>query len=77
MNKFALLIDILIAIFFYGILSTVGGFLALLFWSGLGMEMILKLSAVIGISATILGTAIPLTRNLAVSIVGFFAPLGW
>ena len=73
MSKFSLLIDILIAIVFYGLLTLIGGFLLLLFWSGLSFDWILRGTVLIGAFGAIAGAAIPYTRNLSVSIVSFFA----
>ena len=75
MSKFSLLIDILIAIVFYGFLALVAGFLAFLAWSGFSFDWILRGSAAVGVIGALTGAAIPLTRNLAVSIFSFFAPL--
>ena len=76
MSKFSLLIDIIIASVLYGVIAIVGGFFALLAWSELSVDWILRGSAIIGASGAIAGAAIPFTRNLAVSIFSFFAPLG-
>lgn len=75
MSKFSLLIDIIIASVLYGVIAIVGGFFALLAWSELSFDWILRGSAIIGVSGAIAGAAIPFTRNFAVSIFSFFAPL--
>ena len=75
MSKFSLLIDIIIASVFYGVIAVVGGFFALLVWSTFSFDWILRGSAIIGALGAIGGAAIPPTRNLAVWIFSFFAPL--
>lgn len=73
MSKFSLLIDLLIATVFYGLLTLVGGFLLLLFWSGLSFDWILRGTVLIGVLGAFTGAAIPFTRNLSVSIFSIFA----
>ena len=73
MSKFSLLVDILIATVFYGVLTLVGGFLLLLFWGGLSFDWVLRGTVLIGLVGTVAGAAIPFTRNLAVSIFSIFA----
>jgi len=73
LSKFSLLIDLLIATVFYGLLTLAGGFLLLLFWSGFSFDWILRGTVIIGAIGTFAGAAIPFTRNLAVSIFSVFA----
>jgi len=77
MSKFELVFDLIIAFIFFGLIGTLGGFFALLFWSGLGFDLILKLSVAIGATAGLLGAAVPFTRKSAVFVITLFAPSGW
>ena len=77
MSKFELVFDLIIGFIFFGVIGTLGGFLALLFWSGFGFDLILKLSVAIGATAGILGAAVPFMRKSAVFFLTLFAPSGW
>lgn len=77
MSKFELVFDLIVGFVFFGLIGTVGGFFALLVWSEIEFDLILKLSVAIGAAVGLLGAALPFTRKGAVFILTLFAPSWW
>lgn len=77
MSKFELVFDILVAFVLFGILGTLGTFLALLFWTEIRVELWPYILAGGGVSAGILGAAVPFLRKTAVFVLSLFAPSSW
>ncbi|MDJ0919964.1 MAG: hypothetical protein QNI84_02475 [Henriciella sp.] len=77
MKWFELAFDVFLAVIFYGVLATVGGFLALFFFSDFDFEMVFRLTIGIGVVSALLGAIVPTLRNFAVSVFSFLSPLGW
>ena len=77
MSKFELAFDIIVGFVFYGVICSIGGFFALLILTSMDIEPLLWSTGAIGLTAAILGAAVPFLRKAATVVLSLFAPSLW
>lgn len=77
MRTLGLVLKIIIAFFFYGIIGLVVGIISSLVWPDMTGEGIVWWTGAVGLAFGLLGASLPYTRNRMLDVVALFSPSNW